>query len=91
MPAKLQRAFHQVIARKVSAAGVIDSVVDVLIWTGCIGALTAGGPVYISDCGFKRPFLRSLMQGEGKYVVFHPTLASIFATPATAPARTSPT
>jgi hypothetical protein len=33
----------------------------------------------------------ALMQGEGKYVVFHPTLASIFATPATAPARTSPT
>jgi hypothetical protein len=86
-----QRRVHHVIAHKVSDPGVIEFVFDVLIWTGCIGALTAGGPVYISDCGFKRSFLRSLMQGEDKYIVFHPTLAAIFTRPAAAPAPTSAT
>jgi hypothetical protein len=82
-------AIHRIVGDKVSDAAMIDSVVDVLIWTGCVGALSASGPVYISDCGFKRPVLRSLMQGDGKSVVFHPTLASIFATPAISPTRAS--
>ena len=79
---------RRIITRKVEDPPVIEFVIDVLIWTGCIGVLTGQGPLYISDCGFKRPFMRSLIQNEDeRHVVFHPTLASIFATPATAPAR----
>jgi hypothetical protein len=81
---------RSVIARKVKDPAVVESVIDVLIWTGCIGVLTGEGPLYISDCGFKRPFMRSLIQSEDeRHIVFHPTLASIFATPATAPARSA--
>jgi hypothetical protein len=80
---------RHVIARKVTDPQQVETVVDVLIWTGCIGALSANGPIYISDCGFKRQFLRALIQGDDKYVVFHPTLSSIFATPATASIQTS--
>jgi hypothetical protein len=81
---------RRVISRKVDNPAVIESVIDVLIWTGCIGVLTGQGPFYISDCGFKRPFMRSLIQNEDeRHIVFHPTLASIFATPATAPSRSS--
>jgi hypothetical protein len=46
---------RHVIARKVKDPAVVESVIDVLIWTGCIGVLTGEGPFYISDCGFKRP------------------------------------
>ena len=81
---------RHVIARKVDDPAVTESVIDVLIWTGCIGVLTADGPFYISDCGFKRPYMRSLMESEDdRHIVFHPTLASIFATPATAPVRSA--
>ena len=77
-----------VIARKVGNPEVMETVIDVLIWTGCIGVLTGNGPVYISDCGFKRQFMRSLMDNENDlYVIFHPTLASIFGAPGGPPAR----
>jgi hypothetical protein len=79
---------RHIIARKVDDPTVIESVIDVLIWTGCIGVLTGDEPFYISDCGFKRPYMRSLIRHEDDHhIVFHPTLASIFATPATTPIR----
>jgi hypothetical protein len=81
---------RHIISRKVDDLAVIESVFDVLIWTGCIGVLTGDGPFYISDCGFKRPYMRSLIRHEDDHhIVFHPTLASIFATPATTPVRSA--
>jgi hypothetical protein len=81
---------QHVIGKKLADRATIDAVIDVLIWTGCIGVLKAERAVYISDCGFKRPFLRALVQDESeRCIVFHPTLASIFGSPTTAPARTS--
>lgn len=79
-----------VIARKVGKPDVAETVIDVLIWTGCVGVLTGNGPVYISDCGFKRQFMRSLMDNENdRYVIFHPTLASIFGAPGGPQAKAS--
>jgi hypothetical protein len=79
---------RQVIARKVADPAVIEAVIDVLIWTGCIGVLTPAATVYISDCGFKRPFIRALIRNDdARSIVFHPTVASIFATPGAAPTR----
>ena len=85
--AKLRR----VIIGKVGKDDLVEPVIDILIWAGCIGVLTEPGAVYISDCGFKRPYIRALMMrnDEAQSIVFHPTLASIFATPTAAPARSA--
>jgi len=81
---------RQIIQRKVGKPALVEPVIDILIWAGCIGVLTQLGTVYISDCGFKRPYIRALMQNdEAQSIVFHPTLASIFAMPNAAPARSA--
>lgn len=84
-------ALRQVIQKKVNREALVELVIDILIWAGCIGVLTEPGAVYISDCGFKRPYIRALMMRNDKAqsIVFHPTLASIFATPSAAPARSA--
>jgi hypothetical protein len=83
-------ALRGVIAAKVHVLATIEAVVDVLIWTGCIGVRKPPRTFYISDCGFKRPFLRSLIKSDQETcIVFHPTLAAIFGSPGSAPARTS--
>lgn len=80
---------RHVIQKKVGKEPLIEPVIDILIWAGCIGVITESGTVYISDCGFKRPYIRALMRNDdAPSIVFHPTLASIFATPA-APARSA--
>ena len=67
------------IERRVGDPEMIDAVVDVLIWSGCIGVRRDRQTTFISDCGFKRPFMRALIRDrQEKLLVFHPTLASIF-------------
>ena len=57
-----------------------DRVLDALIWSGCIGVDGPKGPTYISDCGFRRPFIRALMNdGNQKLLLLHPTLSSLIA------------
>lgn len=82
-------SLRQVIQKKVNNDALVEPVLDILIWAGCIGVLAESGAVYISDCGFKRPYMRALMMlnDEAQSIVFHPTLASIFATRTAAPAR----
>jgi hypothetical protein len=82
---------RHVIEKKVDdEAATVEAIIDVLIWTGCIGVRTSTQTVYISDCGFKRPFIRALIRNDNDpSIVFHPTLVSIFATPDTAPARSA--
>lgn len=81
---------RRVIAGKVQVPETIEAVIDVLIWTGCIGVQTPSRTLYISDCGFKRPYFRALIKNDhDKYIVFHPTLAAIFGTPGATPARVS--
>ena len=83
-------SLRQVISRKVDDPATVEAVIDVLIWTGCIGVRTSSRPMYISDCGFKRPYMRALIcNDDDHYILFHPTLAAIFAAPATAPTRSS--
>lgn len=79
---------RRIIQTRVNAPETVEAVIDVLIWTGCIGVRDPDRAYYISDCGFKRPFLRARIKDENaKCVVFHPTLASIFGTPGAVPAR----
>lgn len=80
------KGLREVIARRVSKPETIEAAIDVLIWAGCIGVRGPKGIVYISDCGFKRPFMRSLLRDEdARSIVFHPTLASIIVGPQDAP------
>jgi hypothetical protein len=80
---------RQVIENKVKAPETIEAVIDVLIWTGCIGVRNPIRTYYISDCGFKRPYFRALVQSDqAKCIVFHPTIAAIFGAPDAAPERT---
>jgi hypothetical protein len=81
---------RQIIQKKVGDATLVEAVIDILIWAGCIGVLNGSRTVYISDCGFKRPYIRALIRNdEARSIVFHPTLASIFATPGTGPTRSA--
>jgi hypothetical protein len=81
---------RHVIKNKINDPGVAEAVIDVLVWTGCIGVNNSERTYYISDCGFKRPFFLALIVDENaSSIVFHPTLASIFAIPAAAPARSA--
>lgn len=59
----------------------VDAVIDVLVWSGCIGVVGPKGPTYIADCGFRRPFIRSLMEqaAAGKSILLHPTLCSLIS------------
>ena len=73
---------RQTILHRVETSQTVESVIDVLIWTGCIGVRGTEGVTYISDCGFKRPFIRSLLKdSDAKIIEFHPTLASIISSP----------
>jgi hypothetical protein len=77
---------RDVISHRVSDPQTVEAAIDVLIWSGCIGVRTPKGITYISDCGFKRPFMRSLLRDQkARAIVFHPTLASIVSTPQEAP------
>jgi hypothetical protein len=82
---------RRIIQGKVGKPNLVEPVIDILIWAGCIGVLTQSATVYISDCGFKRPYIRALMHNdETQSIVFHPTLASIFATPSTTTCSVTP-
>ena len=61
---------------------MLEIIIDVLIWTGCIGVQKPPAVMYISDCGFKRPYIRSLLEdSDAKIIAFHPTLAAIISSP----------
>jgi hypothetical protein len=73
---------RQVIGKRVNDAKTAEVVIDVLIWTGCLGVKNQNNVVYISDCGFKRPFIRALLADpDRKSIVFHPVLMSIMTAP----------
>jgi hypothetical protein len=75
-------ALREVIGLRVAESKTIEAVIDVLVWSGCIGVRTGDGVRYISDCGFKRPYLRALLrEPDARSIVFHPTLASIISGP----------
>ena len=70
------------ICQKVTEPPMVETIIDVLIWTGCIGVQGSTGVTYISDCGFKRPYIRALLKDpDAKIIVFHPTLAAIISSP----------
>jgi hypothetical protein len=70
------------IAKRVSERTTVELAIDVLIWTGCIGVRSPTGVTYISDCGFKRPYMRALLTDpDAKSIVFHPTVASVIGAP----------
>ena len=76
------RNLENTIKQRVEDPNVVDQIVDVLIWTGCIGAKDGDSVTYISDCGFKRPYVRSLLSDiNSNNVVFHPTIAAIVGNP----------
>lgn len=75
---------REAISRRVNDPETVEAALDVLIWSGCIGVRNAKGITYISDCGFKRPYMRSMLRDpEARLIVFHPTLAALIAGPPT--------
>ena len=70
------------IEERVSMPETVDVIVDVLIWMGCIGVQREENVTFISDCGFKRPYMRALLKDpSAEVIVLHPTLATIIARP----------
>jgi hypothetical protein len=83
-------SLNAMVAKKVTKPELAQAVVDVLIWTGCLGVRSQGTVFYISDCGFKRPFFRGLITDpDENCLLFHPTLATIFGAPGSGPPRTA--
>ena len=71
-------ALRSAVSNRARDKGAVETVIDVLIWTGSIGVRNGERITYISDCGFRRPYMRSLLRDEAaEIVVFHPTLASV--------------
>ena len=82
-------SLYAMVAKKVIQPELVHAVVDVLIWTGCLGVRSQGTVFYIADCGFKRPFFRGLISDPNdNCLLFHPTLATIFGAPGSGPMRT---
>ena len=70
------------IERRVSAPETVETIVDVLIWMGCIGVQRGESAIFISDCGFKKPYMRALLKDpHAESIVLHATLATIIAKP----------
>ena len=79
-PEMSMRRLKAAIAQRVTDSSVIETVIDVLIWSGCIGIKRPSGVMYISDCGFKRPYIRSLVNDpDAAVLVFHPTLGTVIS------------
>jgi hypothetical protein len=71
---------RQIIKKRVSDDTIVDVVIDVLIWMGCLGVKNQNGVIYISDCGFQRPYIRALLGNpDNNSIVFHPVITSIVA------------
>ena len=71
------------IEERVSVPETVETIIDVLIWMGCIGVQREESVTFISDCGFKKPYMRALLKdSNAEVIVLHPTLATIIAGPA---------
>ena len=70
------------IEKRVSVAETVETIIDVLIWMGCIGVQREECVTFISDCGFKKPYMRALLQDSNtEIIVLHPTLGTIISGP----------
>lgn len=71
------------ISKRTGTPELTERVIDVLLWSGCIGIDpgTGGGIKFIFDCGYQRAFLRTLMErNPDSEIRLHPTLSALLAT-----------
>lgn len=67
------------IEKRIGQAGLTERVIDVLLWSGCIGIDAGKGPTFIFDCGYQLSFLRATIdRNPDAEVRLHPTLSSLF-------------
>jgi hypothetical protein len=60
--------------RQVANDQDIERLVDVMIWSGCLGVRTPSGDKYIFNTGYKRQYISSLIKKDDVELVIHPTL-----------------
>jgi hypothetical protein len=64
-------------AKRISDAQHIEKLLDVMLWNGSLGVVEGNSPKYIFDCGYKRPYLRALVNAdENVGLSLHPTLVA---------------
>jgi hypothetical protein len=71
------------IGKRTGAPDLTERVIDVLLWSGCIGidAGTGGGMKFIFDCGYQRAFLSTMLErNPDAEIRLHPTLSALLAT-----------
>lgn len=69
---------REAIEKRTGAMGLTERVIDVLLWSGCIGIDSGKGPVFIFSCGYHLSFLRaSIDRNPHSEVKLHPTLSSL--------------
>jgi hypothetical protein len=69
-PAKLK----YIAAKSITDQSEIARLIDVMIWSGCLGVRSNSGDKYIFNSGYKRQYLSSLIRADDAPLVIHPTL-----------------
>lgn len=65
---------------RVPSSEVAEKLIDVLIWSGAIGVCENGSTRYIFDCGYRRQYLRAVINANASIKLsVHPTLCSTLA------------
>jgi hypothetical protein len=61
--------------KKIQNKDLIEKFIEVLIWSGALGVIREAKPIYIFDCGYRRQYMSSLIEGDGNVrLTLHPTL-----------------
>ncbi|MCP8940543.1 hypothetical protein NK718_18615 [Alsobacter sp. SYSU M60028] len=70
--------FRYMAGKRLSDSAMIERLLDVMLWNGSIGVVSGGAPKYIFDCGYKRPYLASIIKADPTVGLrLHPTLKSV--------------
>lgn len=74
-PAKLKYIAGKVVTEEAE----LQRLIDVMIWSGCLGVSSKAGDKFIFNSGYKRQYLSSLIKADDVPLVIHPTLCAALA------------
>lgn len=63
-------------AKSISEASEVERLIDVMLWSGCLGVRSKAGDKYIFNSGYKRQYLSSLIKADDVPLIIHPTLCA---------------
>ncbi len=65
------------VAKKLTSAEAVEKLLDVMIWSGCVGVNDGDSVKYIFDYGYKRQYMATLINKDSEAKLeLHPTLVA---------------